>query len=106
METSKYITPTKKNPIFTAECDFFGYIETKYYKDFVVDNSYCATFALYYKDAVNKLHEWIIDNEKILSLYPKCKFNIYLIDGTMGKYGKKEEKVYTIRASKAKKLLF
>ena len=107
MEISNYIIPTKKNPVYTAECDYFGYIETEFYKDLFVNNSYCSTFALNYKDAVNKLHEWIIDNKNILNEYPKCKFNISLVDGTIDKYNnKKEKKVYTISAIKAKKLLF
>lgn len=107
MNTSNYIIPTKKNPVYTAECDYFGYIETRFYKDLIVNNSICSTFELNYKNAVNKLHEWIIDNKNVLNEYPKCKFNIELIDGTINKYnGTKRKKVYTISANKAKKLLF
>lgn len=106
METSNYIIPTKKYPVYIAECDYFGYIETSYYKNSNVNGSICSTFELRYKDAVNKLHEWIIEGKDILNEYPKCKFNIYLVDGTMDKYGTKRKKVYTISAVKAKKLLF
>ena len=111
MTTQDYITPTKESPIFVAECDWFGFIGGSLYKEYIVnenDGQSCGeTFSLHFKDSVNRLHEWIENNENTLKEYPKCKFNIYMINGSLDKDGRKKyEKVYTITASKAKKLLF
>jgi len=83
--SSKYITPTKENPVFKAECDWFGFIETGLYKDWFLEevNIVGATFALSFADAVNKLHEWISENYEVLTDFPKCKFTILMMDGTV-----------------------
>ncbi len=103
--SDKYITPTKKNPVFTAECDWFGYVPG-IYKDHLAGNCISPTFGLYFKDAVNALHEWIEENPETLTDYPKCRFTLCLVDGSLNKSGdSRRQKVYTISARKAKKLL-
>lgn len=100
------IKPTKQSPVFTADCDYFGYIEDAPFKQSEVNNCIYPTFELTYMAAVNRLHEWIIDNKEILNDYPKAKFRIRIMDGTLDKYQDAIQKtVYTISASKAKKLL-
>ena len=107
METSNYITPTKKNILFKAECDYFGYIENTIYKDMLIGNCVTSTFATSYIDAVNMLHEWIKENDWVKKEYPKAKFNIYSVDGSLDKNGERlDKKVYTISASKAKKFIW
>lgn len=108
----EFITPTKKEPIFVADCDHFGYIEDSPYKKarvfYANDGGYSTikTFGTSFMQAVNDLHQWIIDNDSTIYEMPKCKFNIYLVDGTIDKYDQmKLTKVYTINAAKAKKLL-
>jgi hypothetical protein len=107
----EYIRPTKDNPVFVASCDYFGYIEESTWKDYLVEtsrgDSVGRTFALHYKQAVNRLHEWIQENPEVLASYPKCKFDILLVDGTYDKFDSAiQKKVYTISATKAKQLLF
>ena len=112
MKTNDYITPTKQSPVFVATCDYFGYIEELRYKDYSIadeaDNCQHVgrTFGIHFKDAVNRLHEWIQDNPHVIKEYPKCKFDIFLLDGSMDRYQTKQVKVYTISARKAKQLLF
>ncbi len=111
MENQEYIILTKDNPIFIAECDYFGNIEETMYKDWLIEelNLVGRTFATNFAHAVNKLHEWIIEaNEEwgVLKEYPKCKFNIWVVDGAVIKNGQDvRKKVYSISASKAKKYL-
>ena len=104
-----YLTPSKLSPIFVAECDYFGFIEDSIYKDYMIEYDDCQsigrTFALYYKDAVNNLHEWLQNNSYILKEYPKAKFNIYMVDGTSLRGQTTRIKVYTISAAKAINLL-
>lgn len=112
MNTTDYITPTKQSPVFVAECDYFGFIEEGFYKDYCIESNNCshcgATFELHYTDAIISLHKWIKEHRYVLDEYPKCNFNIYLVDGTMNtKWDQqKETKVYSISAKKAKQLLF
>jgi len=101
---AKYIVPTKDRPVFKACCDYIGNIGG-IYKDHLVGNCCSDTFGLNYKDSINGLHEWILDNKSIIEEYPKCKFDLYLIDGTIEHEQAKEVKVYSISARKAKKLL-
>jgi len=106
-----HITPTKENPVFIANCDWFGNIGG-IYKDYLIDTDKIQTcgqtFALSYSDAINKLHEWIKENTETLEAYPKCKFEIFLIDGTIDTKWNlpKQRKVYTISAKNAKAWLF
>ena len=110
--TENTITPTKESPIFRADCDHFGFIEDSPYLRHTVQckdhSSSCATFALSYSDAINRLHEWLIENKKYVLSEPKAKFNIYIVDGSINKEldQAKEVKVYTISSAKAKKYLF
>jgi len=102
---SKYIIPTKEKPVFKAECDFFGYIDGPY-KDHIIGNCVSNTFGVDFAMSINYLHKWIKDSDAINN-WPKCKFNLYVIDGSTDKYGDPVmKKVYTISASKAKKYLF
>ncbi len=111
METSEYITPTKESPVFVAECDWFGFIEG-IYKDFLIETenvSSCGqTFGIHYDKAITDLHTWIKENPKVLEDYPKCKFNLYLVDGSYDSKTdrRKEQKIYTISAKNAKRFLF
>ena len=112
MENQDYITPTKQYPVFTAECDHFGFIEEPLYKSFLVEDnegsgSIGHTFALDFTNAIIRLHAWIKNNPHVVNEFPKCKFNLYLINGTIDKKlcQRHEEKVYSISAKKAKKLL-
>lgn len=109
MTTQDYIRPTKKSPVFIAVCDWFGNIEEERYKDYEIktDGYWCvgSTFGISFRGSVNRLHEWIQDNPTVVKDYPKCKFEIYLLDGTVTKDKSNQVKVYSISASKAKKLL-
>lgn len=100
------ITPTKKNPTFTASCTYFGAIENGSYKNTEVNNSTTDTFAISFAEAVTELHNWIKLNDWAVLENPKCKFEIYSIDGTLDKWGEtKRVKVYSISAAKAKKYI-
>lgn len=111
MEASKYITATKRHPIFTAECTGWGYIQTGMYKDtFINDNEgglLVSTFATSYMNAITSLHEWIRNNPEVIDEYIDCTFTIRALDGTWdkdkGRYG--EVVVYKISALKAKKYI-
>lgn len=110
-EENKYIRPTKKSPVFVAQCDWFGFIEENLWKEYLVntpDGGHIGrTFAIRYHDAVNGLHEWIKENPETLKEYPKCKFDILLVDGSWDRHNDPvRKKVYTISAAKAKQLLF
>ena len=97
----EFIIPTKANPVFKAECDYFGYIETGVYKDALMSNTTTSVFEISFMGAVNELHKWIKENEYILNEYPKCKFNIYAVDGCNDKFGDYiMKKVYTISVKK------
>lgn len=103
-DDNKYIIPTKENPVFLAECDYFGYIDG-IYKRHLVGNCVSDTFGIDFTKSVNDLHEWIKESEAVTD-YPKCKFNLYVKDGTLDKDGDSiMKKVYTISASKAKRFL-
>lgn len=117
MENQEYIRPTKQSPIFVATCDYFGYIEEKHYKDYLVEAQDSRTgqtiqlvgrtFATSYANAVNRLHEWIVEHPEVIKDYPKSKFDILLVDGSVDRFDStNQEKVYTISARKAKRLLF
>ncbi len=105
-----FITPTKERPIFKALNTYFGYIETGVYKDWEINDgtNYIGgrTFALSFADAVNRLHDWIKENQWALDSQYKASFEIYVFYGDLDKYGSPvDQKVYSISASKAKKFL-
>ncbi len=105
--TREHIIPTKQVPVFMAHCDYFGYIEAGYYKNYYIPGAHTcgSTFDICYQSAVNRLHQWIIDNPGVISDYPKCKFELYAIDGTVKGDKHVVTKVYEISAAKAKKYL-
>lgn len=111
-DSEKYIIPTKESPVFTAVCDWFGYIEDSPYKDYFIEMNGATggcvgrTFATRYADAITRLHEWIVENKQVLEDWPKCKFEIRAVDGSYDKWEQVQDKVvYTITASKARKYL-
>ena len=105
MNTKEYITPTKENPIFIASCDHFGNIAGPY-KDWRIEGVCCGdTFAVTFAGAINDLHEWLKENRDLLDEFPKSKFEIYVVDGTVKGGEFVDKKVYSISASKAKKYL-
>lgn len=114
MKTTDYIIPTKESPVFTAECDYFGFIENNLYKFHLIEcpnwdsDSICTTFALYYHDAIVNLHEWLKEHKEYVTKEPKAKFHIRMRDGSWdSKLNQaKETTVYSISAKKAKDLLF
>ena len=98
-ESQEYIKITKEEPIFVAECDHFGYIETTTYKAAQIGDSLIHPFALDYTEAIINLHKWIKETNSI-SEFPKAKWNIYVINGTFDKSGERiEKKVYSITVS-------
>jgi len=111
MSNSTYIIPTKNNPIFVAQCDYFGYIEDSPWKEFKIDlpdgsETTGKTFALSFTNAIVDLHTWITEYPQILDEYPKATFSIHLVNGKVDEYGQyATPMVYKISASKAKKLL-
>ena len=112
MDITEYITPTPEHPVFTATCDWFGYIEDSPYKRYAIETpdscTHCGTtFATSFASAVSRLHEWIIDNPHIISEYPRCKFTIECVTGRISENGEVlYEKVYEISAKKAARFLF
>lgn len=71
-----------------------------------VNNCSFDTFGISFAESVNDLHKWIQKNKGILKEYPKCKFELYAVDGSIDNHGDFiARKVYTITASKAKKYL-
>ena len=106
MTNTEYLKPTKTNPVFKAECDFLGYIENPRIKMHIVNNNIGDTFETDFTNAITKLHEYIKQNNLHME-YPKAKFNIYLVDGTIDKKldSPKLKKVYTISSKKATELL-
>ncbi len=93
---------------FLAECDYFGYIEGSF-KDVEVQESenilIMHPFEYNFTRAIADLHEFII-NDDMINEFPKAKWNIYLVDGSMNDYGDiNRSKVYSISSAKAKKLL-
>lgn len=113
-EDGLYIIPTKRNPIFQACCDYFGFLEGGTYKPFIISDedsdrfSTGATFATSYLDAINRLHETIKeDYQHLAESAPKCKFEIYLIDGTLDKHGEtKRRTIYSISVKKCVELIW
>lgn len=107
METTNYITPTKKDPVFTATCDSFGYIERRLYKDALAGNTCFPVFDISYHQAILALHEWLIENKEYVLDDPKAKYFIYAVNGSLNKWGDYNRKVvYSISGSKAKQYLF
>ena len=109
MENQEYITPTKQSPVFTAYSDYFGVLERSTYKRALIsDCTYCV-FATSYIDAVNELHEWIKNDYEWMAKEIKSnhKFEIYIMDGSVDKYGDAIQKsVYSISIAKCKKLIW
>lgn len=112
--TTDYIIPTKKNPVFTAVCNDFGYIEESIYKMWNIrivgvenpTNACGCTFACNYMDAVQNLHEWIKENREYVKGLSNITFRIEAVDGSVDKWGDVIYKtVYSITAAKAKKYL-
>ena len=112
METRESIKIENGTKVFMACNDYFGYFGSGMYKDWSVMNGNCnhggETFAVTYADAVNMLHEYLKENEEwIVKEYPKTKYSILMVDGSVDKYGElKHTEVYSITTAKAKKLLF
>lgn len=108
--TTDSITPTKKNPVFTAVCEDFGYIEESMYKQWNIKkegtiNSWGYTFALTYFDAVKNLHEWIQENSEYVKGLKNIKFKIEMVDGSYNEWGEVIYKeVYSITSAKARKV--
>ena len=99
------IIPTKENPTFIATCSNFGSI-TGQYKATEVNGCEMDTFGINFVDTINDLHQWIKENQWCIEESPKCKFEIYAVDGSVDKHGEaKWSKLYTISASKAKKYI-
>lgn len=98
----------KETPFFTASCDHFGYIDRGQYKDVQVleDGLVMEPYSYDFTEAITALHNWI---EKNLDsdTKGKVKFEIRRIDGTIDKKWDDqigEELVYSITASKARKI--
>lgn len=110
METD-YITPSADCLVFSAANDYFGYIEDSLYKQYAFPSpdgcTYVGcTFATSFASAVNRLHEWIVEHPYIIDNYPKSKFVIEYMDGTISKNNDPlRVEVYSITARKAKKFL-
>ncbi len=101
-----YIIPTKENPSFHASCDYFGIIDGPYKAAFV-GKCTTSTFALKYTQAINDLHDWIVKNAHVIDYYPKSRFTIFMMPGTVNKNGDSVQKVvYSLSAANAKLLLF
>ena len=83
----------------------------QYYKDWEIRNGegiICTggTFAISFANAVERLHEWICENNWAVQEYPKAVFGIEVIDGTLDRRGEiRRVEVYRISAGKAKKYL-
>lgn len=113
METN-VIIPTKTNPVFTASSDYFGNIETSFYKRALVEitettKTSIPVFAIKYTEAISLLHEWLIERGKEELLQDgKSIYTIYMVDGTIDKKWDevKHLPVYKISAKKAIKYLF
>jgi hypothetical protein len=109
--SNNYLTPTKQNPVFRAECDYTGFIEEgTQWKDYVVttENNMvtASTFAVNFTNGISELHQWIMDHPWLLKTYPKAKYHLYMIDGSLDKWGDVNyKKVYTITTSRAKQLI-
>ncbi len=111
MKSATKTTETNfKRQFFLADCDYFGYIEPGIFKEVEIPydkncTSIMRPFEYDYTKAINSLHEWILENDGIAN-FPKAKWSIYLVDGSMNKYEEiKTDKVYSISSTKAKKLL-
>ncbi len=111
METQHYITPTKKQPIFAACNDYFGYIEPGIYKPFKIETPHgisCgySVMGLSYADAVNNLHDWIKNNAYTAICDPKSTYTLYMVDGRVDKHGEVIYKpLYKISAKNAIKFI-
>ena len=105
-----YIIPTRKNPVFTAVCEDFGYIESTMHKQWNIRkegviNHIGNTFALTYFDAVRYLHEWIQENSEYVKGLKNIKFKIEMVDGSFNEYAEVTYKeVYSITSAKARKV--
>ena len=101
-----YIIPTKKEPIFKAMNDYFGYLENGIYKNALFTDCLTSVFALTYSEAITRLHEYIIENPHLVDEMPKSKWEITVLDGTFDKHGERVAKVvYSISSAKAKKYI-
>jgi hypothetical protein len=98
------ITPTTKNPTFTAVCDYFGSIERGIYAQTFSEKANCCvdTFALSYEEAVTELMKWIKENAWCIKENPTCKFYIEMNTGAVDKFDEVyAEKVFIISAYRA-----
>ena len=111
MKATDYIRPTKANPIFIAECNYFGFIEDgNLWKEYEMETrdglTGGYTWEIYYEKAIIRLHNWLKENKEAITEYPKAKYTIYLLDGSLDKRGERKlEKVYEITTKKAIQLL-
>ena len=108
METvvEKYITPTKENPVFVAQNMFTGYCMRGCYKDWEVRNEKRwisgETTALTLLDAIQRTYEFINEHNEFIN--ESTKFEIYMIDGSIDKFGDPIRiKCYSISMKQAKK---
>ena len=107
MATKDYINPTKENPVFVAENSYSGYIVNEYlYKGWEVKNEQqwiCGeTTALHLTDAISETHKHIQAFGN--SINKDAKFVIFMIDGSVDKFGEPiRTKCYSISMKDAKK---
>lgn len=101
------IKVSKENPVYTLENDWVGTIGASRYKMWTVGDLCGDTFEVSYIKAVESLHNRLEDGDYnyLLLEYPKSKFTIHRIDGSLDKYGEvKREKVYSLSVKQIKKL--
>lgn len=101
------IKVSKENPVYTLENDWVGTLDVSRYKMWTIGDLCGDTFALSYRGAIDRLHDYLEDGDfnYLLQEYPKSKFIIYRLDGSLDKYGEvKREKVYSLSVKQIKKL--
>lgn len=95
----------KNHKPLLMSCDWIGTIGHSSYKPVLVEDCLTDVHGYNFAEVVNDLHEWLADNEWAVKEYPKAKFQIEQICG-MDKHGDIIRKlVYSIPASKAKRLI-
>ena len=101
------IKVSKENPVYTLENDWIGTFDVPMYKMWTVADMFGDTFALSYRGAIDRFHDYLEDGEfnDIMRMYPKSKFVICRIDGSVNKHGEiKREKVYSLSVKQIIKL--
>ena len=94
-------------PFYLISCDHFGYIENAVSHKAVQvleDGTVMTPDSYSYEESIANLHQWLKKN--VGEWTEKVKFEIHRVDGSIGKWDDiKLEKVYSITAAKAEKLL-